>query len=63
MKTLEFNQMELVEGGDAGDVVNGLCGAVAAASYFGWIAMSTPVGQVVGGICLVNLIGNGAGWW
>lgn len=65
MKTLELNKMENVSGGDFGDVVNGACAAVGVASYVGWIAVSisSPVGWVVGGACLVNVVGNGAGWW
>ena len=64
MKTLELNQLETINGGDVGDVVNGICAALATASYFGWIAlMATPAGQAAAGVCLVNLIGNGAGWW
>jgi len=64
MKTLELNQMEVIEGGDIGDFVNGVCAALVVANYLGVIAlMATPGGQVVAGACLVNLIGNGAGWW
>lgn len=63
MKALEFNQMEIVEGGGVVQVVNGACAAVSAAGIFGWIALNNPVGYVVGGVCLVNTVGQGMDWW
>lgn len=63
MKTLDLKRIETIEAGGFGDVVNGACAAVGAASLFGWIALSNPVGWAIGGGCLINAIGNGAGWW
>ncbi|MBL4746904.1 MAG: hypothetical protein JKY08_11130 [Flavobacteriaceae bacterium] len=65
MRKLEINELSNIQGGDVGDVINGACAALAAGSYLTIIALSisTPVGAVIGGACLVNVIGNGAGWW
>ena len=64
MKTIEINRLSEINGGDVGDVVSGACAAVATASLFGVIALgSSPVGWTVGGVCLINAIGGGAGWW
>jgi len=64
MKTLEIYQLEEIHGGGVSDVVNGICAALAVANYFGWIVlMASPAGQAAAGVCLVNAIGSGAGWW
>jgi len=61
MKTLELNEMESFNGGDAIDVVNGVCLAIRAAGWLGWLALNNPVGYVVTGACIVHGIAQAGG--
>lgn len=59
MKTLNYNKLENINGGGAGEVVAGACAAFRVASWLSWVP---GPGQVIAGVnaaCLVYAIGAG----
>ena len=65
MKELNKDNLSLICGGGAGDVVDGVCSAILAYGVYARIvSLAIPVaGQVIMGGCAVWSIGSGFDWW
>lgn len=63
MKTLELNQLEIINGGSVSGVVTGACASIGLAGALKLITISRTAGIGLAVVCGANAAGSHYGWW
>lgn len=65
MKELNIEELSMISGGDAGDLVDGICAAIGVYGVYAMIVSATipVIGQAAIAGCAVWAVGSGFDWW